>query len=126
MKRFETCKELRRTILRYIQLVESEQFLGSLIHANEELVEALTLFMRLDKPIEEDSDSEDEWNGPLDGGVAEGMSGLSLTGKGKHHQVQREEEEEERNEDDDDPDNPFGDANEVDDFDKEGVTWKVI
>ncbi|KAF8459422.1 hypothetical protein BGX38DRAFT_9638 [Terfezia claveryi] len=57
MNKFEACKELRRTVLRYIQLVESEQFLGSLIHANEELVEALSLFMRLDKPIEEDSDS---------------------------------------------------------------------
>src|SRR5690606_15204731 len=46
MQRFETCKVLRRSILRYIQLVESEQYLGSLIHANEELVDALALFER--------------------------------------------------------------------------------
>ena len=111
-------------MLRYIQLVESEQFLGSLIHANEELVEALRLFMKLDKPIEEDSDSEDEWNGPIDGSVVGGMEGVKLGGEGKgRDHGGHGQSEEERAEDDDDPDNPFGDANEVDDFDKEGVTW---
>ncbi|EPS36276.1 hypothetical protein H072_10228 [Dactylellina haptotyla CBS 200.50] len=60
-RRFEACKLLRRQILRYIQFVESEQWLGGLIHANEELVEALTLFELLDKPPGEDSDSEGEW-----------------------------------------------------------------
>ena len=63
LKRFETCKLLRRQILRYIQHVESEQWLGSLIHANEELVTALMSFEVLDKSLEDDSDSEDnEWN----------------------------------------------------------------
>ncbi|KAH0545209.1 hypothetical protein FGG08_000663 [Glutinoglossum americanum] len=59
MKRFETCKTLRRQILRYIQNVESEQWLGGLIHANEELVNALMAFEVLDKSVENDSDSED-------------------------------------------------------------------
>lgn len=58
MKRFETCKQLRRQILRYIQFVESEEFLGGLIHANEELVNALMAFEVLDKSIDDDSDSE--------------------------------------------------------------------
>ena len=58
MKRFDTCKQLRRQILRYIQLVESEEFLGGLIHANEELVAALMAFEVLDKSIDDDSDSE--------------------------------------------------------------------
>lgn len=58
MKRFETCKQLRRQILRYIQLVETEEFLGGLIHANEELVNALMGFEVLDKSIDDDSDSE--------------------------------------------------------------------
>jgi hypothetical protein len=60
LTRFETCKTLRRQILRYIQFVESEQWLGSLIHANDELVNALMAFEVLDKSVEEDSDSEDE------------------------------------------------------------------
>ncbi|KIX05765.1 uncharacterized protein Z518_03737 [Rhinocladiella mackenziei CBS 650.93] len=58
MKRFETCKQLRRQILRYIQFVETEEFLGGLIHANEELVTALMAFEVLDKSIDDDSDSE--------------------------------------------------------------------
>ncbi|OQU97701.1 GAT domain-containing protein [Cladophialophora immunda] len=58
MKRFETCKQLRRQILRYIQFVETEEFLGGLIHANEELVNALMAFEVLDKSVDDDSDSE--------------------------------------------------------------------
>ncbi|KAI9829159.1 MAG: putative actin patch assembly and actin polymerization protein [Thelocarpon impressellum] len=61
-QRFETCKVLRRQILRYIQHVESEQWLGGLIHANEELVTALMAYEVLDKSVEDDSDSEDEWD----------------------------------------------------------------
>lgn len=57
-KRFETCKQLRRQILRYIQFVETEEFLGGLIHANEELVNALMAFEVLDKSVDDDSDSE--------------------------------------------------------------------
>ena len=58
LSRFETCKALRRQILRYIQYVESDEFLGGLIHANEELVTALMSFEVLDKSIDDDSDSE--------------------------------------------------------------------
>lgn len=58
MQRFETCKQLRRQILRYIQYVESDDFLGGLIHANEELVTALMAFEVLDKSVDDDSDSE--------------------------------------------------------------------
>ncbi|KAF7511197.1 hypothetical protein GJ744_005094 [Endocarpon pusillum] len=58
MNCFETCKQLRRQILRYIQCVESDEFLGGLIHANEELVMALMAFDVLDKSVDDDSDSE--------------------------------------------------------------------
>ena len=61
-KSFDTCKSLRRQILRYIQHTESEQWLGSLIHANDELVEALMAFEVLDKSVDDDSDSEEgDW-----------------------------------------------------------------
>lgn len=63
MTQVETCKQLRRQVLRYIQHVESEQWLGSLIHANEELVNALMAFEVLDKSVEDDSDSDNEWDG---------------------------------------------------------------
>ena len=63
LKHFETCKKLRRQILHYIQHIDSEQWLGSLIHANEELVTALMAYEVLDKSLEDDSDSEnEEWD----------------------------------------------------------------
>ena len=65
MGKVEMCKQLRRQVLRYIQYVESEQWLGSLIHANEELINALLTFEVLDKSVEDDSDSEGE--GEIDG-----------------------------------------------------------
>jgi hypothetical protein len=58
--RFETCKVLRRRILRYIHYVESEQFIGSLLSANDELVKALMAYEVMDKSIEDDSDSDVE------------------------------------------------------------------
>ncbi|KAI1419650.1 hypothetical protein F5Y12DRAFT_209006 [Xylaria sp. FL1777] len=58
--RFEICKKLRRKILRYIHYVEDEQWLGGLLHANDELVVALMTFEQLDRSIDADSDSEDE------------------------------------------------------------------
>lgn len=73
---FENCKLLRRKILRYvsnietrltctnvwiqIQLVESEQWLGALLDANDRLVTALMTFEQLDRSIDADSDSDDE------------------------------------------------------------------
>ena len=58
MKRFETCKQLRRQVLRYIQHIETDEFLGALIQANEELIGALMAFEILDKSVDDDSDSE--------------------------------------------------------------------
>ena len=60
LKRFETCKALRRQILRYIQLVESEQWIGSLLNANDDLVKALIAFEVADKSVDDDSDSDEE------------------------------------------------------------------
>lgn len=60
VERFEACKQLRRKVLRYIHHVESEQWLGGLLHANDELVTALMTFEQLDRSIDADSDSDDE------------------------------------------------------------------
>jgi hypothetical protein len=74
MQRFETCKLLRRQILRYIQLVESDQYIGSLLSANDELVKALMAFEIMDKSIDDDSDSDAEQHSP----PTASMSGLSM------------------------------------------------
>lgn len=60
VKHFEACKQLRRKILRYIHHVESEDWLGGLLHANDELITALMTFEQLDRSIDADSDSEDD------------------------------------------------------------------
>ncbi|KAM5346636.1 hypothetical protein ACJ41O_009641 [Fusarium nematophilum] len=60
LERFEACKLLRRKVLRYIHHVEHEQWLGGLLHANDELVHALMSFEQLDRSIDADSDSDDE------------------------------------------------------------------
>lgn len=87
--RFDTCKQLRRQILRYIQHVESEEYLGSLIHANEELVSALMSFEVLDKSVDYDSDSDQDvleslasgrayYNDDDDDGLDDNVSGLTV------------------------------------------------
>lgn len=138
MARFETCKNLRRQVLRYIQHVESDDFLGSLIHANEELVTALMSFEVMDKSVENDSDSDSEIGADQTKrrsgggkGLGEDISGLRLDGPSKpqrpgrpanlsfsrDHQSHRNDLESESDEsvgeEDDDEDNPFGDRNAV-------------
>lgn len=121
MQRFETCKLLRRQVLRYIQLVESDQYIGSLLSANDELVKALMAFEIMDKSIDDDSDSEAE--GLRSPTTA--MAGLKLdnappakpprptsipvpplAAAGKQKAESESEPEEE-----DDEDNPFSDTN---------------
>jgi hypothetical protein len=127
-KRFETCKVIRRQILRYIQLVESDQYIGSLLSANDELVKALMSFEVMDKSIDDDSDSDHEdgqyTNAPgFSRSAEQAMAGLSVqeaappkpprpmsipmplpvssVGKQKVHEPELEE----------DDDDPFGDSN---------------
>ncbi|KAL8748811.1 MAG: hypothetical protein Q9199_008049, partial [Rusavskia elegans] len=138
VNRFETCKLLRRQVLRYIQYVESEQWLGSLIHANETLVEALMAFEVLDKDLEDDSDSDaecevNEWDSDeaetakknKGKGVQQGFAGLSLgqempglpsvmvNGKNKRDDSESEQDEDDEGDESGDEDNPFGDINAV-------------
>ena len=145
--RFETCKTLRRQVLRYIQYIESEQWLGSLINANDNIVEALMAFEILDKSVDDDSDSEgDEWNAseapakptrPASAkqkDVQEAFAGLKidkhpaqqhpimlLNGKGgiRHPEVNEDSSEEEREDD------PFADSNAVHTpkAERPGMTW---
>jgi hypothetical protein len=60
VQHFEACKRLRRAVLRYIHYVETEQWLGALITANDALVTSLMTFEQLDRSIDADSDSDDE------------------------------------------------------------------
>ncbi|WVR07700.1 hypothetical protein IAU60_004742 [Kwoniella sp. DSM 27419] len=56
----DKAKNARRAIIRYIQVVTDEEFVGTLLEANEKIVEAIQLYDRLSKPAVLDSDSEDD------------------------------------------------------------------
>ncbi|KKA21560.1 VHS domain protein [Rasamsonia emersonii CBS 393.64] len=141
MTQFERCKQLRRQVLRYIQHIETGDLLGSLIHANEELVSALMAFEVLDKSVDYDSDSEEEYQGRSPTrGLNEGFAGLVINppkpprpprpasmpyfpkqsyqtspfvGNELESASETDEEKEKEKDDDDDDDNPFGDKNAV-------------
>lgn len=145
VNRFETCKALRRQILRYIQHVESEQWLGSLINANDSLVEALMAYEILDKSVDDDSDSEEQdWSDeeppakstkPEPDKQAETQAALSklsigdrpsklhptmrLNGQGAIRHAEDVESEEEEGDD------PFADSNAVHTpkTERPGMTW---
>ncbi|EEA28183.1 hypothetical protein TMatcc_003504 [Talaromyces marneffei ATCC 18224] len=140
---FERCKNLRRQILRYIQHIESGDLLGSLIHANEELVTGLMAFEVLDKSLDYDSDSEDE--GYLRA-IDKGFSGISIgppkpprparptsipgfpTDNKKSPFNLNDLESASESEEDDDENNPFGDRNEVSTpyLEKQQPTWREV
>jgi hypothetical protein len=155
MSRFETCKQLRRHILRYIQYVESDDFLGGLIHANEELVTALMAFEVMDKSVDDDSDSELEEAQHLSrtahasDKAAQSMAGLSLADEkpkkpprpGKvampppppppaktNWKAKQIESDSESEDEDDDPNDPFGDKNAANTprGERKGYTWKEV
>jgi len=62
----DKAKVARRPIIRYIQLVNDESFVGTLLDANEKVVEAIQLYDKLSKPAVLDSDSDSDDNTPKD------------------------------------------------------------
>ncbi|MCJ1479637.1 putative actin patch assembly and actin polymerization protein [Lambiella insularis] len=146
---FDNCKKLRRQVLAYLQHVESGDLLGGLLHANDELVEALMAYEILDKSLEDDSDSEDD----LEEGSAskakqvayERMAGLSIGGDAKAPAQAgrpsfmpmppangkanvKEDEEEEDDAVEEDENDPFADRNAVVTpmVEKSGMTWRDV
>ncbi|KAI4760191.1 hypothetical protein E4T52_13822 [Aureobasidium sp. EXF-3400] len=151
LNRFETCKILRRNVLRYIQLVESDEWIGSLLSANDELVKALTSYEIMDRSLDDDSDSDAWEHMPEHGSHATGaesqLAGLKIDGDGAappkpprptnlampakpdFGKAGAEESDDSENEyEEDDEDNPFGDSNAVKTphVERPGMTWKNV
>lgn len=150
--RFETCKVLRRQILRYIQLVESEKYLGSLLSANDELVKALMAYEFMDKSIDADSDSDLEYESAKlaratggQGDQEQAFAQLSLgesAGAGMASPVKpprptglqmpparaRSPSPETESEPEEDDDDPFADRNAVKTpgVERSGMTWRDV
>lgn len=143
---FEDCKKLRRQVLAYLQHIESGDLLGGLLHANDELVEALMAYEILDKSLEDDSDSDDnleEGSASKSKQILSGeMAGLSLGGNARapsqsgrpifipmppangKGNVQQDEEDEDDNVGEDE-DDPFADRNAAGSpgLEKGSMTW---
>ena len=139
---FDSCKRLRRQVLAYLQHIESGDLLGGLLHANDELVEALMAYEILDKSLEDDSDSEED---PDDGEPSRALAGLSMgeakgisqsarpgflampprAANGKGVERKEEEEDEESGPEEEDEDDPFADRNAAGTprVEKGGMTW---
>lgn len=105
---FNKCRKLRKSILRYIHSVESEEFLGPLIDANDHLISALKRYDEMSRPQDYDSDSDsdyeqDDWKVDADRGRHEGSS----SGAGPSTRRNNDSDDE------DDEDNPFGDSNAI-------------
>lgn len=141
VKNFNECKQLQLKIMFYIEQVESDEWIVSLIHANEELVNALMTFDVLDKGADDDSDSDQgtvkpdmrrasmSASAPRPGGSAQGAIKSKTSpprppwppshGKGKARTVEPEISEDDEWDDDDesneeaDENDPFADRNAV-------------
>jgi hypothetical protein len=119
MRRFETCKQLRRQILRYIHLVESEQYIGGLLNANDELVKGLMAFEIMDKSVDDDSDSDNEEGNVSAAEAAMANMGVEEPAPAKPPRpmsipmppVPSKQRAEPVSEPEEDEDDPFGDSN---------------
>ncbi|KAH3687003.1 hypothetical protein WICPIJ_002028 [Wickerhamomyces pijperi] len=123
---FDKARIIRRKILRYLQLVDSEEFLGSLIHANEELVTSLQLYTEYAKRADEyndnsdddyfDSDEEDQAEAVYssDDSDEESMISEVVTPRRAAPSIPVKKRQ------DSDVNDPFGDSNAVD----EAANWK--
>lgn len=125
---FNKCRKLRKQVLRYIHGIESEEFIGSLIHANEELIQALQKYDKMSQAPDEDSDSDyerDDWKlesnmrklnidkgrRAEDDSDDDSGSDYDSDGYDRSNRKNKQTSRSRYQDDDDDDDNPFGDSN---------------
>lgn len=106
--KFNSCKALRRQVLRYIENISDEQWLGGLISANEALVGALKSFEILDGAADGDGSDSDS-----DVEQAEGVQHQRPRGENEEDVEEEDDEEEEVAREDEDEDDPFADRNAI-------------
>ncbi|KAM0723430.1 hypothetical protein Q7P37_000416 [Cladosporium fusiforme] len=152
-RRFKACKQLRREILRYIQFVESDEWIGSLVNANDELVKALTAYEIMDRSVDDDSDSDAWEHAPPEAmrpqpptghvgssDVAEDLRGLSMNEAPPSKPPRPgamamppppafpSKQAADTPEEEEDENDPFGDSNAVATpaHERSGMTWKEV
>lgn len=149
-RRVEACKALRRKILYYINNVESDKWIGSLVNANDELVKALTAYEIMDRSIDDDSDS-DAWESlgeqrpksskGVSSDTHEQLAGLTISDEAPPPKPPRpasipmpppppvpSSSQAKLDDDAEDDDDPFGDSNAVQTpyIERSGMTWREV
>lgn len=131
-ERVSLCKILRKQLLRYIQLVESDELIGSLLSANDELNKALTAYDVMDKGVDDDSDSDE-----YESHTTPTLNKLSLSPtpprpnrviRPGNIDLPEPDIADREDESSQDEQNPFGDSNAVKTPSNErpGMTWKTV
>ncbi|SCU96484.1 LADA_0H01178g1_1 [Lachancea dasiensis] len=97
--KFVQARAVRRKVLRYLQLVTEGEFLGSLIHANEELVASLSGYDELSGDVDVSDELTIISSGDEDEDEGDEVSALSSTFSGRPNRA--------------DSNDPFGDQNRI-------------
>ncbi|KAG5368690.1 Protein lsb5 [Yarrowia sp. C11] len=109
---FNKCRKLRKKVVRYIHGIHDDEFVGPLLHANEELIAALRHYDKLASTHGSDSEPEDDWRHEDDevDEVREQVAKISIP---KRAPPPIPKKPKDLHYSDDDDDNPFGDDNEL-------------
>lgn len=108
---FNKCRKLRKKVVRYIHGIHDDEFVGPLLHANEELISALRHYDKLANVHGSDSEPEDDWRGEDDvDDVSEQVAKISIPKRAPPPIPKKPKALHYSDEEDD---NPFGDDNEL-------------
>ena len=108
---FNKCRKLRKKVVRYIHGIHDDEFVGPLLHANEELIAALRHYDKLASIHGSDSEPEDDWRHEDDvDDVTEQVAKINIPKRAPPPIPQKPKNLHYSDEEDD---NPFGDDNEL-------------
>ncbi|TFY80303.1 hypothetical protein EWM64_g3708 [Hericium alpestre] len=102
-------KQSRKQIVRYIQLVEDEEFIGTLIETNERIIHALETFDKLSKPNVTEKDVEEVQQGMAAAHIEQSeVRKLQEKQRAAVQRAARYREQDHAHEEDDDPPSSAG------------------
>ncbi|KAG5360863.1 Protein lsb5 [Yarrowia sp. B02] len=108
---FNKCRKLRKKVVRYIHGIHDDEFVGPLLHANEELIAALRHYDKLASIHGSDSEPEDDWR--EDDGLEDIRAQVANISIPKRAPPPIPKKPKDLHYSDEDDDNPFGDDNEL-------------
>ncbi|AOW02373.1 hypothetical protein B0I72DRAFT_138121 [Yarrowia lipolytica] len=108
---FNKCRKLRKKVVRYIHGIHDGEYVGPLLHVNEELIAALRHYDKLASVHGSDSEPEDDWRN--EDGVDEVTEQVAKISIPKRAPPPIPKKPKNLHYSDEEDDNPFGDDNEL-------------